>query len=76
MGGRGRSQSLTPSGPQRCFPWPFGPDAEDRQKQRAIGARLAWEELREVLRSIYHISGTGFGPKELGGVPWGVQKTP
>lgn len=48
--GRGRSQGLTRSGPQRPFLWPFGPDAEDWQKQRGTCALLAWKSLGKVCR--------------------------
>lgn len=37
MRGRGRSQSLAPSGPLRCCLWPFGPDAEGGLHGKSFG---------------------------------------
>lgn len=63
--------------PDPDFLRPFGPDAKDGQKQRAVGAQLAWAEPREVLRSIGPVSGTGvLGRGSWEGLPRSVQETP
>lgn len=53
---------------------PFGPDAKDGQKQRAVGVQLAWAEPREVLQSIGPVSGTGFSAEGAGRGYQGVSR--
>lgn len=60
--------------PDPDFLRPFGPDAKDGQKQRAVGAQLAWAEPREVLRSIGPVSGTGFSAQGAGRGYQGVSR--